>query len=195
MRSRGTLIAYGGSPLSGYTWTVSTGSALPPGVALQPFGLVTYSGGTVIPGNYSFNVTVSDGSKTASGVVTFSVDTESTAPDSNGIPGTQASQGFSQITVDPFALVAGKVGAYYSESVFVNLAGAGNTIGTQTPLPLTWSVAAGSSLPLGLVLDSARGVVRGTPTTAGNYSFHIVVRDNAGNTAYGSPTYTLIISP
>lgn len=42
--------------------------------------------------------------------------------------------------------------------------------------PYVWTVATGSTLPAGLTL-SAGGVLNGTPTTAGSYSFGITVTD------------------
>ena len=45
----------------------------------------------------------------------------------------------------------------------------------------TWSLSSGS-LPPGLSL-SAAGVISGTPTTAGNYSFTVQVTDGVGNSA------------
>ena len=43
--------------------------------------------------------------------------------------------------------------------------------------PYTWSLATGSSLPAGLTL-SAAGVVSGTPTAAGSFSFTVQVKDS-----------------
>ncbi len=48
--------------------------------------------------------------------------------------------------------------------------------------PYTWTVASGSSLPPGFSLSSS-GVLSGTPTTAGSYSFTIQVTDSAGASA------------
>jgi hypothetical protein len=188
----GTLFADGGQPFGSYTWSLSNLSALPAGVALAPNGLVTWSGGTVVPGSFTFNVTVSDSVRTASGNITFTADTESTAPDSHGIPGAQSVAVFSQLLVPSFTLVNGRVGLSYGSSVFATL-GTGTAV--TSPLPLTWTMAAGNSLPPGLTLDQARGVIYGTPTTSGTYQFKVVVKDNTGATAVGSPTYSITISP
>jgi hypothetical protein len=51
--------------------------------------------------------------------------------------------------------------------------------------PYTWSVASGSTLPAGLTLTSA-GILSGTPTTAGTYTFDITVTDSVGGTARAS---------
>lgn len=48
--------------------------------------------------------------------------------------------------------------------------------------PYTWAITAGS-LPPGLTLNAATGIVSGTPTTAGSSSFTVQVTDNNGNTS------------
>jgi len=58
--------------------------------------------------------------------------------------------------------------------------------------PYTWSVVAGSgSLPLGLSLSSS-GVISGTPTAAGTYSFTLQVNDSASQSS--SATYSVTCS-
>ncbi|MBI5381124.1 MAG: putative Ig domain-containing protein [Opitutae bacterium] len=187
----GTLFADGGQPFGGYTWSISSLSALPAGVSLAPNGILSHSGGAVLAGSYTFNVTVSDGVRTATGNITCTISTESTAP-VNGIPGVQGVAAFSQLLVPSFALVGGRTGWNYGSSVFA-------TVGTGTvvtsPLPLSWSMAAGSSLPPGLTLDAARGVIYGVPTTAGTYTFKVVVKSTSGEVAIGSPTYSIKIDP
>jgi hypothetical protein len=57
--------------------------------------------------------------------------------------------------------------------------------------PYAYSVTAGS-LPPGLVL-SAAGLIAGTPTSAGTFSFTVTVTDAAGCTA--TRVYTIIVAP
>jgi hypothetical protein len=47
---------------------------------------------------------------------------------------------------------------------------------------LTWSLAAGSTLPTGLILDPATGLVSGKPVLAGSYDAKFVVTDKLGLT-------------
>jgi uncharacterized repeat protein (TIGR02543 family) len=189
----GTLFADGGQPFGGYTWSLSNLSALPAGVALAPNGLVTWSGGAVLPRGtpYTFNVTVSDGVRTASGDISITIGTESTAA-VGGIPGTQFVADFQQLMVGSFTLVSGRTGYSYGATVYAGF-GTGSVV--TSPVPLTWTVAAGYSLPPGLTLDAARGVIYGTPTTLGTYQFKIVVKDRTGAAAIGSPTYSITIGP
>lgn len=61
------------------------------------------------------------------------------------------------------------------------------TIGTSNCVPpITWSIPTGS-LPNGLTLDSALGIVSGTPTVAGTFNFTIQAVDSQPST--GSQAY------
>jgi hypothetical protein len=84
-------------------------------------------------------------------------------------------------TVDPAALPAGTTGTAYSQTL-------SSSTGTA---PFTFAVTAGS-LPPGLSLSSA-GVLSGTPTSSGSFSFTVTGTDNASVSA--SRVYSLSISP
>ncbi|MGA2261806.1 MAG: kelch repeat-containing protein, partial [Acidobacteriota bacterium] len=68
------------------------------------------------------------------------------------------------------ALPAAVTGATYTQSL---LAAGG-------PSPFTWSVVAGT-LPTGLSLDPNTGIISGSPTAPGNYTFTVQVTDAASN--------------
>lgn len=65
-------------------------------------------------------------------------------------------------------------------NVIVNTAYSQTIAATGGTLPYTFSVASGSSLPAGLTLSN--GVISGTPTAAGDFTFIIEVRDAASPT-------------
>jgi hypothetical protein len=118
---------------------------------------------------------VSDGSSTAAGTFILDVRTENSAPEilDGGviIPGIGCPTAvFQQLPAQTVTLPAARQGRPYGASLEVNL-------GRVNPLSLTWSVAEGS-LPPGLVVDQANGIVRGTPlsSASGTYRFRIAVR-------------------
>jgi len=92
------------------------------------------------------------------------------------------------LTINPALLITtgsplpgGTAGRAYSQS----LAATGGT------LPLSWSISSGS-LPPGLTLNPASGLISGTPTTPGGFSFNARVTDSV--MASATRSYTLAIS-
>jgi hypothetical protein len=71
----------------------------------------------------------------------------------------------------------------------VNVAYSKTLHATGGALPYSWALASGT-LPTGLTL-SAGGVLSGTPTVAGTYSFTVQVTDSAAQTATASYTVTI----
>ena len=78
----------------------------------------------------------------------------------------------------------GEAGVAYSDQLTV-------TGGTS---PFTWSVSAGT-LPPGLTLNASTGLLSGTPTAAGTYSFTVKVTDRSGLTATEPVTLTIVPGP
>jgi hypothetical protein len=81
------------------------------------------------------------------------------------------------------ALPGGTVGVQYGP-VQIN--------GTGTPAP-TWSILAGGALPNGLTIDSATGVISGTPIAAGTFNFTVSATNGVGTPA--TRAYSIVIAP
>jgi hypothetical protein len=148
-----------------YAWSVTTGS-LPAGLTLNgSTGII--SGTPTGSGPTTFTVILTDGNnQTATKSFTLSV---------------SAAPSFPSITTT--TLPGGGAGNPYSQT----LAGTGGTS------PYRWSVTAGS-LPAGLTLNGATGVISGTPTTLGSYAFTITLTDGSGRAASRSYSLTVLIS-
>ena len=143
------------------TWTVDSGS-LPTGLSLNSTtGII--SGTPSAAGNYIFTIKASNTSGSTLRSFTISV---------------MSSSGF-EPTIETPSLPDAKVGEAYSEGL--------SAFGTSYA---DWSISSGS-LPAGLTLDATTGVISGTPTSAGSYTFTA----KATNT-YGSATksYTIKVA-
>ena len=90
---------------------------------------------------------------------------------------------WSALSITTSALSQGKVGSAYSQA----LAASGRIA------PYTWSIASGS-LPAGLSLDPATGVISGTPTAAGVSTFAIQVADSESIPATAVASFSLTIA-
>ena len=123
-----TLLAYGGSPLSGYTWSLANGSTFPPGTTVDALtGVFHGNGSPLVFGNYSFTMTVSDGSTTANGTFTFSVTDDFSDP--------PASSPCEQLFEPTYALPNAKVGSGYGASLYAD---------GGTPPYSNWHLAGGT---------------------------------------------------
>ncbi|XQA69621.1 putative Ig domain-containing protein [Xanthomonas sacchari] len=195
----------GASPISGsraYTLTVASptltlpATTLPNGTAGQAYSAaITQASGGIAPYTYAVTagalpagVTVNSatgalsGTPTVTGNFSFTlVATDSTS----GTPG-QASRSYTlaivapTLTVAPSTLPSGTAGTAYNQT----LSTSGGTA------PYTYALSSGA-LPAGLSLSST-GVLSGTPTVAGSFTFVVGVTD-AGSFG-GSHAYTLSIA-
>ena len=149
-----------------YTWSVTSGS-LPAGFSLAPAtGLL--SGTPTASGAITFTATVSDSSspaQTASAPISFLV-----APPA--------------LSIITSSLPFGTQGTNYSNGLQAN----GGTT------PYTWSITSGS-LPAGLTLGTTTGIVSGTPTATGTFSFTATVADASSPAQTKSILLSLVVAP
>jgi hypothetical protein len=143
-----TLAATGGSGT--YTWSLSSGSSLPAGLALSATGVIS-------------------GTPTTAGLNSFSVDVQDseTSPQTSSAPLKLAISGGNLAITAPLP-VAGQVGATYS----FQLSAQGGVP------PYTWSTVDNTTVPAGLSLSSG-GLLTGTPTAAGSSTVDFQVTDSA----------------
>lgn len=156
-----TLAATGG--VSPYSWTPTPVSGiLPPGLSLSAAGMITGTPTTV--GTYAFSVKVTDSaSATAQGTFSITVD--------------------AALAITTTQLPVGTVGVAYPT---------GTTLAATGGVPpyASWIVTSGS-LPAGLTLTSATGVISGTPTTAGTFNFAVKVTDSLSNSKTANLSITV----
>jgi hypothetical protein len=164
------LIATGGNVgPAGYTWTVPTGYSVPiPAAILNPIGIITdATPAGLITGQYSYPVEVSDGTSTKTTLVTIDLTTVC-----NSANGNSASPCASSALTNQHSayLPNGTVGNAYAASIV-----------TSGGIPPYQWVLGGGTLPPGLTIDPpGHGIITGTPTTAGTYSFYVLTTDSTG---------------
>ncbi len=143
-------------------WGLATGSTLPPGLTLDMISGFL-QGTPTTAGTYNFTLHVTDNiNNTATKAITMIIQPPLTITTTSPAPPATA-------------------GSAYT----LTFAATGGTS------PYTWKVDSGTS-PQGLALDPATGILSGTPTTAGAFSFVIRVTDT-GNTTVTAP-FTLSVT-
>jgi hypothetical protein len=152
-----------------YIWSLPAGSALPPGLTLNP-GTGIISGVPTTAGPVTFTVKLTDGQQPAVSVVSGTLRIVVAQP-----PLTITSTG---------DLPNGKFNQAYSYQL---------TFVGGTP-PVTWSLPTGSTLPPGLALNPTTGVISGTPTQTGLFTFTVKLTDSA-NVSVTSNNLRLLITP
>ena len=145
-------------------WTVASGS-LPAGLTLSSSsGAIT--GTPSSAGKSTFSVTVQDSTNTTSPAQMLSITI------------------VSQVMITTTTLPAGSLQASYSQAL-------GATGGT--PPYNNWTVSSGS-LPGGLTLNAASGIIGGTPTATGTFPFTVTVKDSNGVTSPAASLSITIVS-
>ncbi len=150
-----------------YTYAVTAG-ALPAGTSLSSSGVL--SGTPTAAGSFSFTITATDHS-TGSGPFT-------------GSKAYTLTVNAPTVTVSLATFPGGTYNSAYSQSL--------STSGGTSPY--SYSVTSGA-LPSGLTLSSA-GVLSGTPTAAGSFTFTAAATDSSTGTGpfTGSQAYTIVIN-
>ena len=145
-----------------YSLAITSGS-LPPGIALTGgAGSWALTGTSNTPGSYGFTISATDiDGNTGFRPYTMSIGTAG------------------GLTINPSSLPNGSQGVAYTQTVTAS-GGSGGYV---------YSISAGS-LPNGLSISSG-GVISGTPSAGGSFSFTVFVRDSNGNT--GTRAYTVNI--
>lgn len=146
-----TLATSGG--VGPYTWSLDTRNALPANLVLNAItGII--SGTPAAAGDYTFTIKVVDGSTPQkSATKTFSINI--------------AASGLLQIITT--SLPDGTEDAVYLGATLAAVGGSGT---------YSWELSPATGFPAGLSLSNA-GVISGTPTDKGDYSFTVKVTDTA----------------
>jgi hypothetical protein len=160
---RATLQALGG--VGTLTWSLAKG-ALPTGLSLSSSGVIT--GDPTVSGTSTFTVQVTDSSAVPGGSTSAQAQLSLTV--------------VTVVTISTTAFPAGTEGITY-------LAGINASGGTP---PYTWSLSTGS-LPPGLMMQPGSGVISGSPTSPGNFTFTVAATDSSPTQQTQTQSLTIAI--
>jgi large repetitive protein len=157
---------------------------IPYTTSLVAAGGVTPYAWSIVSGSLPAGLSISptsgviSGTPTTQGISTFTVQVQDSTT-------ATASAQVSITVVSPLSLAGGPqpdgiVGVAYSTSL---VASGGST-------PYSWSITAGS-LPPGLGISAATGLISGTPTAKGTFAFTVQVKDSLGATATAAVSITV----
>jgi LPXTG-motif cell wall-anchored protein len=197
-------------PSGGTTSTAATGTAASVVITYQPVGtpsyLIEYPGTSTITAGTSMTLQTvgvnADGAGVAdlSSTTTLAISPDGSCSGSSctlALPGAHtitATNGALSATASVTATVASPVFTADSPPLSPSVGVAGYSYTFQAsgiPAP-TFSIGSGS-LPPGLALDGQTGVLSGTPSAIGYFSFTIVATN--GGTPATTPTITIVVQP
>ncbi len=158
-----TLAATGGTA-SGLTWSIQTGSTLPPGLALSNAGIL--AGTPTVHGTYTFTVQVANAT------------------------GTRVAKPLTLVVVEALSITSLSLGeTVQGRSYTTTLTAVGGRA------PYTWALV-NSSLPAGLQLNPATGLITGTTNVAeGTFPQNVVVTDSRGRVARRTLPFAVTVPP
>ncbi|MCW2646585.1 MAG: hypothetical protein JWP07_2694, partial [Pseudonocardiales bacterium] len=162
-----TAPSTGGSPITGYVVTPYIGATAQAPQTFAGTGTTQTLTGLTPGAAYTFTVAAQNVAGTG----------PASAKSASVTPNVSPSLSF---TAPP----AGEVGVPYSRALTV----------TDGTAPFAWSISAGS-LPAGLTLNASTGLLSGTPTAAGSFTFTVRVVDASGQSATKSVTLVVAAAP
>ena len=153
-----------------YSWSITSGS-LPAGLTLTAnTGII--SGTPTSGGSYSFGVMAVDSSSPAQSATTTLALSVAAAPSTS-----------TPLTISSLSIASGTIGSAYS----AHLQASGGTTS------YSWSITSGS-LPAGLTLAANTGIISGTPTSSGSYSFGVMAVDSSSPAQSATTTLALSVA-